>query len=340
MQVFEISGYGGTDRLVLKQRPDPVPGPGEVAIAVHAFGLNFADVLMRLGLYVQAPPPPFVPGFEVAGVVAAVGPGVTELVPGQRVLALCGFGGYATQVVVPAMAACPIPDQMDFATAAAIPVTFATAYHSLVVLGGVRPGEQVLIQAAAGGVGLAAVQLAARAGAGVLATCGGPDKVRFLQDFGVRHVIDYRREPVAARVQEIVGAAGLDVILDSVGGRFIRTGLDLLGPNGRFISIGAADLAPPGRRNWPRLLWGLARLPWLHPLTLLGGSKAFIGVQMLVIGRQKPAVLRHALEQSLAGVTAGELQVVLDQTLPVGRIAEGHDRLQGRRTIGKLVAVW
>lgn len=340
MQVIEISGHGGVDRLVLRERPDPEPGPGQVAIRVHAFGLNFADVLARLGMYAQAPPPPFVPGFEVAGTVAAVGPGVTGLVPGQRVAALTEFGGYATRVVVPAMGAVPIPEQMDYVTAAAVPVTFVTAYHALIALGGLQPGERVLVQAAAGGVGLAAVQLARNAGAVVIGTCGSPEKVRFLQQFGVEHAFDYRAGDVAARVRALTGPDGLDVVLDSVGGRFIRTGLSLLGPNGRFISIGAADFMPTGRRSLPGLLRALLRTPFLHPFTLLGSAKSFLGVQMLVIGRKKPALLRRALEVTMAEVAAGRLRVVVDRAVPAAGLGAAQDRLQGRRSIGKLVAVW
>jgi len=341
MRAIQITGYGDIDKLAECVLPDPVPALGEVAIAVHAFGINFADVLSRTGLYVNAPRPPFVPGFEVAGIVAAVGPGVTAVKPGDRVVSLTEFGGYATRVTVPEMAACPIPADMSFEVAASLTVTGVTAYHALLVVGSLAPGETVLVQAAAGGVGLCAVQLARNAGARVIATCGGPRKVQYLRDFGVEHVIDYHSEDVVSRVLAITGPDGLDVILDSVGGAFVRTGMAMLGPNGRFIGIGAATFAPArGARNVVQLAREYMRVPRLHPLTLLGQSKAYIGVQMLIIGRKKPAVLRRALEAVLAQATVGRLQGVIDQVLPASQIGEAHRLLQSRATIGKLVITW
>ncbi len=340
MRAIQITGYGDVDRLVAGEFPDPAPGPGEVAIEVEAFGINFADVLARVGLYVQAPKPPFIPGFEVAGTIAAVGAGVSDLRPGDRVVSLTEFGGYATRVVVPAMAACPIPAGLSMTEAAGLTVTGVTAYHGLIVQGAVTGGEWVLVQAAAGGVGLAAVQLAKNAGARVIGTCGGARKVAFLRDFGVEHVIDYRSEDVAARIREITGGDGLDAILDSIGSDFVRTGLSLLGPGGRFVAIGAANFAPQRNRN----LWQLAReylkTPRLHPLTLLGQSKSYIGVQMLVLGRKKPGVLRRALEAVLAEAAASRIRSVIDRVLPVAEIREAHRRMQGRESIGKLVMTW
>lgn len=340
MRAIQITGYGDTDRLVLGEFPDPQPGPGEVAIDVAVFGVNFADVLARVGLYVQAPRPPFTPGFEVAGTVAAVGPGVTGLKAGDRVVSLTEFGGYASRVVVPAMAACPVPPSLSLEEAAGLTVTGVTAYHSLLVQGAVAPDEWVLVQAAAGGVGLTALQLAQNAGARVIGACGGARKVSFLRDFGLEHVIDYRSEDVPARIRAITGAGGLDVIVDSVGSGFVRTGLDLLGPGGRFIAIGAANFAPTRTRSIWQLAREYIRTPRLHPLTLLGQSKSYIGVQMLVLGRQKPGVLRRALEAVLAEAAAGRIRTVIDRVLPAAQIGEAHRLMQARQTVGKLVVTW
>lgn len=340
MRAIQITGYGDIDRLAITEFPDPVPGPGEVAIEVRAFGVNFADVLARVGLYVQAPRPPFTPGFEVAGTIAVTGPGVTGLQVGDPVVALTEFGGYASRVVVPANAAIPIPAGMGMETAAGLAVTGVTAYHALMVQGAVSPGESVLVQAAAGGVGLCAVQLAHNAGARVIATCGGARKVRFLQEFGLEHVIDYRAEDLPARVRELTGGEGLDVILDSVGAAFVRTGMELLAPGGRFVAIGAATFAPERTRSLFQLAREYFRTPRLHPLTLLGQSKSYIGVQMLVIGRKKPGVLRRALESVVADTAAGRLRPVIDRVLPAGEIGQAHRLLQGRQTIGKIVITW
>lgn len=340
MRAIQITGYGDLSKLQMRDLPDPEPGPGEVLIAVKAFGVNFADVLARVGLYVQAPPPPFTPGFEVAGTVAAVGPGVTGLSMGDRVVSVTEFGGYATRVTVPEMAVCRIPPEMGFVEAAGLTVTGVTAYHALMVQGALAPGETVLIMAAAGGVGLHAVQMARQAGARVIAACGGAEKVRFLREqFGLEQVIDYRAEDLVHRVRTLA-PEGADVILDSLGGPFVRTGMALLGPGGRFISIGGANFAPRRTRDLLQLAREYLRTPRLNPLRLLGQSKSFIGVQMLVLGRAKPGVLRRAMEAVIAETAAGRLRTVLHSARTAERAGEAHDLLQSRATIGKLVLTW
>jgi len=311
-----------------------------VAIDVQAFGVNFADVMARVGLYTQAPPPPFIPGFEIAGVVARVGSGVTSMRPGDRVVALCEFGGYASRVVVSELSACPVPQGFSLEKAAGLTVTGVTAHHALMVQGGLQAGESVLIQAAAGGVGLVAIQLARNAGARVIAACGGPKKVAFLHNLGLPEVVDYMNEDLPSRVRNMVGPTGLDVILDSVGGQFVGTGMRLLGPNGRFVAIGAATFAPAGRRNPWQLLREYIKTPRLHPLHLLGQSKSYIGVQMLVIGRHKPAILRRSMEHVLAEAAAGRLDPMIQTVLPAEQIEAAHTLLQGRQTIGKIVMKW
>lgn len=341
MRAIQITAYGDIDRLAVRELPDPAPGPGEVAIAVRVFGVNFADVLARVGLYVQAPKLPFVPGFEVAGTVVGTGAGVTSLKVGDPVVSLTEFGGYATRVVVSEVGVCLIPAGLSFTEAVALSVVGVTAYHALLVQGALSAGESVLIQAAAGGVGLAAVQLATGVGARVIASCGGERKVGFLRErFGLEHVIDYRSADLPAEIRRIVGTEGLDVILDSVGGAFVRTGMELLGPGGRFIGIGAATFAPAKTRSIPQLVREYLKTPRLHPLTLLGQSKSFIGVQMLVLGRKKPAVLRRALEAVLREAEVGRLKPIIDAVLPASQIGEAHRRLQGRESIGKLVITW
>lgn len=341
MRVIQITGYGDVDQLALRELPDRQPGPGEVLIAVKAFGINFADVLARVGLYVQAPKPPFTPGFEAAGVVMAVGSGVNRVQPGDRVVCLNEFGCYADQVVAREMGVCRIPDGLSFVEAAALPTVGATAYHALMRQGGLAAGETVLIQAAAGALGLTAVQMAQAAGARVIASCGGARKVAFLKErFGLEHVIDYRAEDLPARVRAVCGSAGLDVILDSVGGAFVKTGMELLAPGGRFIAIGAATFSPERKRNLWQLVREYLKTPRLHPLTLLGQSKSYIGVQMLVLGRPRPEVVRSAMEATLQMAEAGTLKPVLDLVLPADRIGEAHRRLQSRESIGKLVVTW
>lgn len=340
MRAIQISGYGGVDRLVLREMPDPVPGPGEILINVQASGVNFADLMARVGLYVQAPRPPFTPGFEVAGEIAAVGEGVAGLQPGRRVVALTEFGGYADRVVVRAEAVCPVPEGLTMEEAAALPVVGVTAYHAMMVQGHLGPSERVLIQAAAGGVGLAAVQMALQAGARVIAACGGPHKVEFLHRFGVRDVIDYRQENLPARVHALTGGEGLDLILDSLGGRSVREGISLLSPGGRLVGIGGANFTVAGTRNLFHLAREFWRTPWLNPMRLLGTSRSFIGVQMLVIGRKKPAVLSRALNHVMQEAAAGRLRPVIDSVLGAEQVGDAHRRLQSRDSIGKILLTW
>jgi len=219
-----IRRTGPPETLEAIDAPDPSAGPGEIVIRVHRAGVNFADVLARQGIYPDAPKLPFVPGYEVSGVVASAGTGAGEFRGGERVAAFTRFGGYAELAVADARFAVPLPRGIDFSAGASIPVNFATAHHCLFHTGILLPGDRVLIHAAAGGVGLAAVQMAKGAGAVVFGTAGSPEKVRFLAAFGVDHPIDYRSEDFVEAVRRATGGEGVDVILDSIGaGRSGRT---------------------------------------------------------------------------------------------------------------------
>ncbi len=235
MRAVAIRRAGPPETLETIDAPEPSAGAGQVVIRVRRAGVNFADVLARQGIYPDAPKMPFVPGYEVSGVVASVGAGVTGVRGGERVAAFTRFGGYAECAVADARFAVTLPAGMDFSTGAAVPVNFATAFHCLFHTGSLLPGDRVLVHAAAGGVGLAAVQMAKGAGAIVFGTAGSPEKVRFLRAFGVDHPVDYRSEDFVEVVRRATGGEGVDVILDSSGGRTIAQDLRVLRPGGRIV---------------------------------------------------------------------------------------------------------
>lgn len=328
-----------SDALRVCNVPDPVAKAGQVLISVRAFGVNFADILARTGMYLDAPRLPFIPGYEVAGIVEAVGDGVdtSRVRVGQRVAALTRFGGYAEKAIAEQSVTVPIPDAMDFAEAAAVPVNGVTAWLALKIMTTLREGDKVLVHAAAGGVGTMAVQLALAAGCEVFGTVGSEEKADFLRRIGVHHPIVHTREDVEEVVKRETAGKGLDVVLDSLGGRSVAQALRMLAPSGRLISIGIASLAPRKSRSLIATGVGLLRTPILHPYILLADSKSFIGINMKRIAEARPALLAQALRDVFESVKAGRLRPYLDSVFDFEQCAAAHERLHGRQSIGKVV---
>src|SRR5512142_2313757 len=254
MRSVWITRPGGPEVLEVRDTADPMPGPGEVRVRVRAAGLNFADVMARMGLYPDAPKPPCVVGYEVAGEVDLLGPGVAGPVPGSRVLALTRFGGQAEWVCVPATSAIPLPEGMSDEAAAALPVNYLTAYHALFRVAAIRPGERVLVHMAAGGVGVAALQLCRTVEGVVTFGTASASKHQAIREEGCAHPIDYRTLDWAAEVRRITGGGGVDVVLDPLGGADTGKAYALLRPAGRLVMFGIANVASGERRNWLRFL--------------------------------------------------------------------------------------
>lgn len=334
MKAVPIRSAGPPESLSVTDLPRPEPGPGEIRIRVHRAGVNFADVLARQGLYPDAPEMPFIPGYEVSGFVDAVGPGVPDMREGDRAAAFTRFGGYAEWAVAKAAFAVPLPDGLAFAAGAAVPVNGATAYHCLFHTGILLPGDRVLVHAAAGGVGLAAVQMAKGAGAVVFGTAGSPEKVRVLREMGVDHPIDYTANDFVAEVREATGGEGVDVILDSVGGDMLERDLRILRPGGRLVFLG---LAAASGKSRPLVFRELLRAPHLQPIKLLEGSRGFVGVNILRILDHRPALGACLLRKVFDAVAAGTLKPVIAAELPLEKAGEAHALLQGRRTVGKVL---
>lgn len=336
MQAVTIRRFGGPETLVAEETPDPSPGAGEVLIDVAASGVNFADTLARQGLYRDAPPLPFIPGYEVAGRIAALGPGVTAFEVGQPVLAFTNFTGYASRAVSPARGTFPLEEGDDLVEAAALPVNFVTAWHSIFRVGGVKEGDRVLVHAAAGGVGLAAVQMLKHAGAVIFGTAGGPKKIEVLEAHGVDHPIDYRAVDFERAVRAIA-PEGIDLILDSIGGAYHKKGRRLLRAGGTLVAFGMASMSAPTGRSMLRVLKAVVQTGFVNPLTHMMQSKGYVGVNMKRIGDENPDLLAYEMQKVIEGWRAGHWKPVVAQRFPLAKVGEAHALLESRKTIGKVM---
>jgi synaptic vesicle membrane protein VAT-1 len=273
MKAVVLTGHGGPEVLQVQERPDPTVGPGEARIAVKAAGINFADTMARVGLYPDAPKPPCVLGYEVAGEIESVGEGVESLSVGDRVMAGTRFGGQASMVTVPADQVVPLPERFSFEQGAAFPVNYATAYAALVIMGGLRAGERVLIHGAGGGVGISAIQIARSRGAEIFGTASA-SKHDAIRAQGVDHPIDYRSQDFEQEVRRITGGEGVDVIIDATGPTSFRKDYRLLREGGRLIMYGLSEASTGTGRSIPKLAKSLmsmplATMPWWKSLQIM-----------------------------------------------------------------------
>lgn len=342
MKAAVLVRHGDADKsFEIRDVPEPEPVAGQVRIAVDTFGLNFADVAARRGRYRDAPPLPSVIGYEVVGRIDSIGPDVGGLSLGQRVTALTRFGGYAEKSVTDARAVAPIPDSMDDAVAAALPTQGCTAYFAAEEMVRLHPGDHVLVQAAAGGVGSLLVQLAKRRGCFVYGTAGSDEKLDLLRRIGVDVPINYRTVDFVDEIRARRGAEGIDVIFDSLGGAAVRRGLGLLAAGGRMVCFGAASHGDPG--FGPQILRDLrfaASFGFPHPIPLLMNSKSIIGINMLRLADQRPLVLKRCLDEVVRLALDGVLQPIGGGHFGIDRLADAHAQLEGRGTMGKLSVGW
>src|SRR5438128_2743507 len=313
MRSVWITRTGPPEALEVREVPDPTPGPGQALIRVRASGVNFADVMARLGFYPDAPPRPCVVGYEVAGTVEALGPGADgDLAIGRRVVALTRFGGYAEAVAVPTAQIFPLADGMGFEDAAAIPVNYLTAVLMLRHFGNVKRGERVLVHAAAGGVGQAAIQLCRIAGAEVIGTASAAKHAQ-LREAGVAHAIDYRTQDFEAEVRRVTGGRGVDIVLDATGA--FRQSYRSLAPLGRLVCFGLSGAATGMGPSRLGALKRLATLPWFHPIRLMNDNKAVIGVNLGHLW-DRIDLLRGEMLSLLADYEAERIKPVVGKTFP------------------------
>ncbi len=339
MRAMVVRRYGPPEVFEHREVLDPQPAAGQVLLRARAVGVNFADLLQRMGIYPGTPKPPFIPGFEVAGIVEQVSsstqPPASDLAPGARVVALATFSAYAERVAVPAHLVFRLPDDVPFAEAAAIPVNYLTAYHSMFQMGNLQPGDRILIHGAAGGVGIAVVQLARAQQLEIFGTAG-PSKQDFLRQIGVDHPIDYTREDFQQAVRRIA-PDGIEMVMDPIGGKSFAKSCDCLGPTGRLVVYGfSAAAGPEGKRSLWRGLKALAQTPRFHPLALMRRNISVIGVNL---GRMKgrEALLRRQLEEICRMYAAGQVKPVIGKTFPLEQAAEAHRYIHARQNIGKVV---
>lgn len=340
MKAIHLVRFGESkEAFEVREIPKPVVEPGKVVIKVQASGINFADVMARRGLYHDCPPLPAVLGYDVAGTVEEVGAGITHVKPGDVVTAMTRFGGYAEYVLTQGEGVARIPDGWDAAKATSLTTQACTAIVCAEEVTNLYPGEKVLIQAAAGGVGRVLIQYAKHKGCVVFATAS-TSKQDYLRELGVDYPIDYLTEDFSIRIPEILGDEKLDVVFDNLGGKRYKQGKKLLGPGGRIISYGAADQNKGSKSGkWNTIKVGLG-FGFHSPIGLVGQSKAMIGVNMLRIADHKPYILKKALNRVIELCNQGIIDPRLDKTFPAEQIAEAHDYVEGRKSRGKVVIEW
>ena len=342
MRVVVISRHGPPEVLKVEERPDPPVVPGEVRIAVKAAGINFADTMARNGTYPDAPATPCVVGYEVAGEVDQVGEGVKDFAVGDRVIAGTRFGGYAEKVSVHHDQVLPLAADLSFEQGAAIPVNYATAYAGLVIMGGLREGDRVLIHAAAGGVGIAATQIARNIGAEIFGTAsaGKHDAIR---EQGVEHAIDYRSTNFADEIKRITKGSGVDVVMDAVGPSSFRKSYRSLRSGGRLIMFGGSEITTGESRDLKAVVKALtamprATMPWWKSLAIMNENKGVFGLNMLKWWDSEGS-LDRALDPLAADFEAGTLVPVVAEAFPFDKAADAHRYLGEGKNIGKVVLV-
>ncbi len=336
MRSVWISRPGDPSVLEVRETPMPEPGEGEVRVKVERAGLNFAEVSARKGMYPDAPPTPCVVGYEAAGVIEKLGPGVEGPAVGTRVMALIRFGAHAEYVVIPAAQAMPIPDAMSFDEAAAIPVNYLTAYHILFRIAPLRPGMRVLIHMAAGGVGTAALQLCKTVPDVVTFGTASASKHDHLRAMGCTYPIDYRSVDYEPEILRITEKRGVDRVLDALGGHDFRKGYRLLRSTGHLICYGFANAQGPGGRTPFKLLGALARTPFFHPLGLMGDNRSVSGVNLGHLWHEQDMLIEE-LAEIVRLYEAGVVKPVIDGVYEFARAAEAHERIERGRNIGKVI---
>lgn len=334
MRQAVIPRHGDAGVFEIRESADPTPGDGQIRIRVRAAGINFADILARIGLYPDAPKPPVVVGYEVAGVVDAVGHGVTNPNEGDRVVALTRFGGYADCVVVPASQAYRFPDRLSDAEAAAVPVTYLTAALALYKMAALTAGETVLVHNAGGGLGIAATQLARLRRATVIGTASA-SKHDALRSFGVEHAIDYRHVDVEAEVKRLTRGRGVDVILDPIGGSSFGASYRMLAPLGRLVMLGMSSMSGETRSAW-RVLRAWWAMKSFDPLSLINRNRGVFGLNVGHLWEERRQ-LQPLMDLMMTELGSGRLEPIVARTFPLERVADAHRYIQARSNIGKVV---
>ena len=335
--IFLVKNGAAANAFQFREVPIPVPGPGQVLIKVEAFGLNFADVMARRGMYKEAPPMPCVLGYDVAGVVAVAGEGVEHVKKGDRVVAMTRFGGYAEYALTDATAVAIIPGSIDMPTATALATQYCTAYYAAAEMVNLHAGDKVLIHAGAGGVGRALIQFAKHKGCEIFSTAGSTKKLAYLKTLGADHPINYQTQDFEKEIKEITGGNGVDVIFDAVGGQSVKKGFRLLGAGGRIICYGASSMS---NRNIFGKVSEAIGFGFYHPVMFMMSSKSMMGLNMLKIADHKPGMIQSCLEAVIRLTDSGVFSPLPATVFPAADIAAAHEYLENRKSMGKLAIQW
>ena len=336
--VFLVKNGDPGRAFEIREMAEPAPKTHEVCIKVEAFGLNYADVLARLGLYPDAPKIPGVLGYDVVGRIHSIGNDVSDFQTGERVMALTRFGGYAEYACTDARAVAKIPDEMHPGVATGLATQCGTAYYCAEEMVNLHPGDHVLVQAAAGGVGTALVQMAKKRGCIVYGTASS-GKLDYLKELGVDYPIDYRNVAFDEAVKRVVGDRGLDVVFDSLGGSAFKKGLKLLGRGGRMVFFGAANMTGAAKNPFKQVGVALG-FGFYSPIAFIQESKAIIGVNMLRIADHRPDALNRCLVNCVKLWKEGVLKPRVAGEYTADQTGEAHAFLESRKSMGKIIVRW
>jgi NADPH:quinone reductase-like Zn-dependent oxidoreductase len=337
MRQVVTTANGGVEVLKVQEAPDPTPAKGEVVVQVKAAGLNFADILARQGLYPDGPKKPCVMGYEVAGVIEAVGEAVDPQLAGKSVVAMTRFRGQAEKVAIAANQLFVKPESLSFELAAAIPVNYLTAYALLVVMGSLHPGESVLIHNAGGGVGLAAIDIAQKIGATTYGTAS-PGKHEFLRERGLDHTIDYRNQDWLPILKELTDGRGVDLVVDPIGGSHWKKSYAALRHTGRLGMFGVSTASANGLKGKLKMIKAAVQMPRFHPIGLLNKNRGVFGLNLGHMWHE-PEKVAMWMKVILEGVNEGWVRPHVDKTFPFAQAGEAHSYMEARKNIGKVVLV-
>ena len=337
MRQIVTTANGDIDVLKVQEKPDATPGDDEVVIRVRAAGLNFADILARQGLYPDGPSKPCVMGYEVSGVVDAVGKDVNSSFVGKSVVAMTRFGGQSEMIAVKATQMFEKPDKLTFEQAAAIPVNYLTAYALLVVMGSLHEGELILIHNAGGGVGLAALDIAKKIGAVTYGTAS-PGKHKFLTDRGLDHPIDYRKQDWQPQLMQLTNGRGVDLIIDPIGGAHFKKSYESLRHTGRLGMFGVSSGSANGLSGKLKMLKAAIQMPRFHPLGLFNKNRGVFGLNLGHMWHE-PEKVALWMRDILRGVDEEWIRPHVDQAFSFDDVGKAHRRLEERKNIGKVILV-
>lgn len=337
MRAIVTTRNGDVRVMKVETRPDPVPAPGEVLIRVKAAGLNFADILARQGLYPDGPPKPCVMGYEVSGLIEAVGEGVDPGIVGEPVIAMTRFGGQAELVCVPDAQVFEKPPELSFEQGAALPVNYLTAWALIVTMGGLRADESILIHNAGGGVGLAALEIARHIGAKTFGTASA-GKHEFLRDRGLDHPIDYRDQDWLPVLMDLTEGRGVELIIDPLGGNSWKQSYRALRRTGRMGVFGMSVASASGIKGKLKALKAVVSMPRYNPLGLMNRNKGVFGLNLGHMWGEGEKVASWTRE-IMRGVQQGWIRPHVDRTFSFEEIADAHRYIEARRNIGKIVLV-